>query len=105
ARPMPLADTLLTSSLPGVVVFVLALARVGGLMIMAPILGSRIAPVRVRGAIAFFLAVAVLPAVPAAAAVALARDGGPTRVCAALVLEISIGFTVGLVAQFAFAGV
>jgi flagellar biosynthetic protein FliR len=102
---MSLADALLSSSLPRVVVFVLALARVGGLLIMAPLLGSRVAPVRVRAAIAFFLAAAMLPAVPAEAGLAIAADAGPIRLGAALLLEISIGFAVGLVAQFVFSGV
>ncbi|HEY2388654.1 MAG TPA: flagellar biosynthetic protein FliR [Candidatus Binatia bacterium] len=102
---MSAASELLALSVPHVVVFMLALARVGGLMIMAPILGSRVAPVRVRAALAFFLAIAMLPAVPAEAAGALAMDAGAVRVGGALALEVAIGFTVGLVAEFVFSGV
>ena len=102
---MMLGAELLGLSLPRLIVFVFALARVGGLLIMAPILGSRVAPVRVRAAIAFFLAVAMLPAVPAEAAQAVASDAGPLQLFAALALEISIGFTIGLVAEFIFGGV
>lgn len=102
---MNLAPALVALSLPRLVVFVLALARVGGLFTMAPILGSRTAPVRVRAALAFFLALAMLPAIPAEAATAIAKDAGPIRLFAALALEVSIGLTIGLVAEFVFSGV
>jgi flagellar biosynthetic protein FliR len=102
---MTLGTALVALSLPRLIVFVLALARVGGLLVLGPILGSRIAPVRVRAALAFFLALAMLPAVPAEAATALASDAGPIRLFAALGLEIAIGFTLGLVAEFVFGGV
>ncbi len=101
---MIVAD-LLQTSVPRLAVFVLALARVGGLFMLAPILGSRVAPVRVRAAVAFFVAVAMLPAVPADAATALPNDAGPIRVVGALALEVGIGATIGLVAQFVFGGV
>ena len=90
---MNLGAALLAITLPRMVVFVLALARVGGLFMVAPILGSRTAPVRVRAAVAFFLATAI------------AVDAGPIRLFAALSLEVAIGFTVGTVAQFVFGGV
>jgi flagellar biosynthetic protein FliR len=102
---MNLGAALVALTLPRMVVFVLALARVGGLFMVAPILGSRTAPVRVRAALAFFLALAMLPAIPAQAATAIADDAGPIRLFAALALEVSIGFTVGMVAQFVFGGV
>jgi flagellar biosynthetic protein FliR len=75
------------------------------LRVAAPILGSRTAPVRVRAAIAFFLALAMLPAIPAEAATAIAGDAGLIRLFGALALEVAIGFTVGMVAQFVFGGV
>lgn len=99
------AASLAAISMPRLVVFVLVLARVGGLFILAPILGSKVAPVRVRGAIAFFIAVAMLPAVPAEAAGAIAGDAGAIRLFAALALEVSVGLTIGLVATFAFGGI
>ncbi|TMA80418.1 MAG: flagellar biosynthetic protein FliR [Deltaproteobacteria bacterium] len=102
---MNLGAALLAITLPRMIVFVLALARVGGLFMVAPILGSRTAPVRVRAAVAFFLALAMLPAIPAEAATAIAVDAGPIRLFAALSLEVAIGFTVGTVAQFVFGGV
>jgi flagellar biosynthetic protein FliR len=102
---MSVAAAFLALSASRLVVFVLALARVGGLFVMAPILGSRVAPVRVRAVVAFFLAFAMLPVVPADAATAIAADAGPIRLAAALALEIAIGLTIGLVAQFVFGGV
>ena len=99
------AADLLQGSVPRLAVFVLALARVGGLFMLAPILGSRVAPVRVRAAVMFFVAITMLPAIPADAATALPRDAGPIRIVAALALEIGIGVTIGLVAQFVFGGV
>ncbi len=102
---MNLAPALLAISMPRMVVFVLALARVGGLFMIAPIFGSRAAPLRVRATIAFFLALAMLPAIPAEAATAIPADSGPIRLFAALALEVAIGFTIGLVAEFIFSGV
>jgi flagellar biosynthetic protein FliR len=102
---MSSGSALVALSLPHVIIFVLALARVGGLLIMAPILGSRVAPVRVRAAIAFFLALAMLPAVPAEAAQAIGGDAGALRIFGALAFEIAIGFTIGLIAEFVFGGV
>ncbi|MBI3768944.1 MAG: flagellar biosynthetic protein FliR [Deltaproteobacteria bacterium] len=102
---MKIGAALLALSLPRMVVFVLALARVGGLFMVGPILGSRMAPMRVRAALVFFLALAMLPAIPAEAATALAGDAGPIRLFAALALEVAIGFTIGLVAEFVFGGV
>ncbi len=99
------AAALLALSAPRLVVLVLALARVGGLFMVAPILGSRTAPLRVRAALAFFLALAMLPAIPAEAATAIAADAGPIRLTAALALEIAIGFTIGVGAQVGFGGV
>jgi flagellar biosynthetic protein FliR len=94
---------LLALSLPRLEVFVLALARVGGLFLFAPILGSTMAPVRVRVALVFFVTVAMLPILPAQGA-PFADGGGITTVCAGLARELGIGFVIGLVAQFIFGG-
>jgi len=99
-----LADALLSLSLPRLVALLLALARIGGLLLLAPILGSRIAPVRVRAALAFFLAVAMLPVVPAEAAGTVAVAASPLGLCAAVVLETTIGVAIGLIAQFILGG-
>jgi flagellar biosynthetic protein FliR len=86
------------------VLFVLALARVAGLFLMAPIFASRSAPVRVRAAIAFFITVAMLP-VLARMPNAPAEDMGALVLAARLTFETAIGFTIGLVAQFTFGAV
>jgi len=101
---MTLADTLVSLSQPRLLAFLLALGRVGGLLLLAPILGSRVAPVRVRAALAFFFAVSMLPVLPAEAANSLAMGAGVFGLCSAAALEIAIGFAIGLVAQFFLAG-
>jgi flagellar biosynthetic protein FliR len=101
---MSLAEALLALSLPRALGFMLALARIGGLVLLAPILGSRMTPVRVRAALTFFLAVAMLPVLPAEAAT-FAPDAGALRLFGAVAIEIAIGAAIGLVAQFIFGGV
>ena len=90
---------------PALVVFVLVLARVVGLMLIAPIFGSRLVLLRVRASLALFLAVALLPALPAAAQQTVGAADEPLWLVLALVLETAIGFLIGLAAQFVFAGV
>jgi flagellar biosynthetic protein FliR len=87
-----------------VTMMVLALARVGGLFIMGPIFASRTAPVRVRAALVFFLALAMMPLLGDEAPVAL-EDAGAAALLGMLAFEVLIGFTVGLVAQFIFGAV
>jgi flagellar biosynthetic protein FliR len=84
-------------------VLVLALARVGGLFIMAPILGARTAPVRVRIALVFFLTLAMLPLVGETPP--LLRGAGAFTLLAMAGFETMIGFTIGLVAQLTFGAV
>jgi flagellar biosynthetic protein FliR len=102
---MTLIENLLALSLPALVVLVLALARVSGLCMIAPIFGSRMAPVRVRGALVFFLTVAMLPVLPVQAAAAFAADAGPVGLAAGIARELGIGAIIGLAAQFVFGGV
>lgn len=94
---------LVATSLPRLTVFVLALARLVGLGIMAPILGSMAVPVRVRAGLAFFVTVALLPVLPPAV-----RDPAwlatPLGLALAVAAEVVVGLLVGLVAQFVFAG-
>ena len=101
---MTLTDALLSLSLPRLVALLLALARVSGLLLLAPILSSRVAPVRVRAALAFFLAVAMLPVLPAEAASTFAIGAGPLGLCTGVAREITIGVAIGLVAQFIMGG-
>ncbi len=71
---MSVVADLLAFNQDRMVVLVLALARVGGLCIMAPFFGARTAPVRVRAAVAFFLTLAMLPL--AGGVPALVQNGG-----------------------------
>jgi flagellar biosynthetic protein FliR len=85
------------------IVLVLALARVGGLCIMAPFFGARTAPVRVRAAVAFFLTLAMLPL--AGGVPALLQNAGALTLLGMAGFETMIGFTIGLVAQLTFGAV
>ncbi len=89
-----MSETLLTT-------FLFVLARIGGLVVTAPVFGHLLVPVRVRAAMAAVLAAALVPVVaPVAAA--------PTSTLALagmVVVEGAVGATLGLVAQFVFAGV
>jgi flagellar biosynthesis protein FliR len=85
---------------------VLVLARVVGLALIAPVLGSRMVPPRVRVALVVFLAVGMLPTVAGADARAGAElAGSPVALLLALVVETGIGLLLGLVAQFVFGAV
>lgn len=66
-------------------------ARVGGLMLAAPLYGARGIPVRVRATMLIVLTVALLPAVEAPV-------GGATPL--AFLTETGIGLAIGLVASF-----
>ena len=99
---MPAA--LVDLTVPRLMVFLLALARVSGLFLFAPILGSRSAPVQVRAAVVFFVSVAMLPVLPAAAAADVATLA-PSAYFADVLRELAIGFAIGLVAQLVFGGV
>ncbi len=90
---------------PELAVFLLVLARMVGLMLVAPIFGSRIVPVRVRATVALFFSIALLPAVPVGASAAVASFQKPVWLMIAFGMETAIGFLIGLVAQFVFAGV
>src|ERR1051326_6057912 len=100
---MGIVTDLLSSGQDRIVVLVLALARVGGLFLMAPIFASRTAPVRVRVALVFFMTLAMLPL--AGSTPVLAADAGPAVVLGMMGFEILVGFTIGLVAQLTFGAV
>jgi flagellar biosynthetic protein FliR len=87
-----------------VIVLVLALGRVGGLFIMAPIFASRSAPVQVRAALVFFMTLAMMPLFNGEPPVHSATAGA-ALVLGMLAFEIMIGFTIGLVAQLTFGAV
>lgn len=90
---------------PEAAVFMLVLARLVGLMLIAPIFGARLVPVRVRATIAVFLAIALLPAVPLASSQAVQGFEQPMWLLMVFAMETGVGFLIGLAAQFVFAGV
>jgi flagellar biosynthetic protein FliR len=96
---------LLEALVPRAVLLALALARVGGLLALAPVIGSRLAPLRVRAALALFLALAMLPLLPLEHGVALAGARGAFGLGAALAREAAIGLAIGLGAQLVLGGV
>lgn len=98
-------EILLDASLPRVMTFVLVLARVAGLFVLAPFFGARIAPVRVRAGMAFFFAVVMLPLFPPDAGAAFATSTGLLALAGMATLETGIGVAIGLVAQLAFGAV
>lgn len=82
--------------------FGLMLTRVGAMFATAPVLGSRVIPMRVRVGLGVVVAISVLPMV--------AEDSGPmpTSAVAYAILagkEVIIGLLIGLVAQMVFAAV
>jgi len=83
---------------------VLVLARVAGLMVIAPVLGARMVPVRVRAAVTFVLAVAMLASVAHAGPGPEILDS-TVALSLALVTETLIGLLLGLVAQLVFGAV
>jgi len=92
----------MTFPIPDPTVFLLVLARVGGLVGASPIFGHLLVPVRVRVGFTLVLAAALGGALgPATAA------PPPTIVglIGALAVEAALGVAIGLVAQFVFAGV
>lgn len=91
----------MTFPIPDPTVFLLVLARVAGLVVGSPIFGHMLVPIRVRAGLTLVLAVALggaLPPVPDAPTSILGLMG-------ALAVESALGLTLGLVAQFIFAGV
>jgi flagellar biosynthetic protein FliR len=102
---MSIVPTALLAASPAwVTLFVLAMGRVGGLFLLAPIFGSRLAPVRVRAALVFFLALTMLPVLSAEHGAELAATATPLTVLAAMAREVAIGAAIGLAAQFVFSG-
>ncbi|HZR84501.1 MAG TPA: flagellar biosynthetic protein FliR [Candidatus Binatia bacterium] len=94
----------LATAAPGALAaLVLVLARIAGMMVLAPVFGSHAVALRIRAAFAFFVAVVVTPVVaPLARDVALPATNGALLL--AIACESVIGFAIGLVGQFLFAG-
>ena len=96
---------------PRLGVLVLVMARVGGLMITAPLLGAQVVPVRVRAMLVLFIALAIHHSVAVDEANAALRSLGTPEGSSGVALllsllgEVAIGAILGLCAQFIFAGV
>ncbi len=101
---MGIVADLLASGPDRLVMLMLALARVGGLFLMAPIFASRVAPVRVRVALAFFMTLAMLPLLGTTPPLLMAH-ASMSLVLGLVAFETLIGFTIGLVSQLTFGAV
>lgn len=86
---MPIERTLLT--------WMIALARVSGVLVIAPFFGSMSIPVRVRAALALVLTVFMAPLVPVPTAAA-----GGAQIAVLLAGEFAIGFILGFTLQLFF---
>ena len=96
---------LMSTTVPRALVFVLVLGRVAGLLVFAPLLGSRNLSPRVRAAVALALAAVLTPALPVGRAVMILDASRPAALLLSLGLEVALGIVIGLVAEFIFAAV
>jgi flagellar biosynthetic protein FliR len=96
---------LLRISTPRALTLVLVLARVAGLMVFAPLLGSRNLSPRVRSALALAITAALVPALPIGRGVEILDAQRPFALLLALMLELAVGVVIGLVAEFIFSAV
>jgi flagellar biosynthetic protein FliR len=87
--------------IPDPVPFLLVLARLGGLVVAAPVFGHQLVPLRVRAALAVILAVVLAPAVAAASPLPATLWG----LAGAAATESALGALIGFTAQLIFAGV
>lgn len=87
--------------IPDPVPFLLVLARLGGLVVAAPVFGHMLVPVRVRAALAVILAAVLAPAVTPASALPTTLFG----LAGAAAAETALGVLIGFTAQLIFAGV
>lgn len=87
-----------------VILFVLVLARLSGLFLLAPVFSSRIAPPRVRGALVLFVGLAMMPLLSPARGEALAATVAPLGLVGLVAGEIMVGSVIGLASQFVFGG-
>lgn len=74
----------------------LVLARIAGLLLIAPVLGAAAIPTRIRAALAFAIALPIIGRIEASGA-RVELEG--LLLVAALGLEVAIGLAIGLVAQ------
>ena len=83
-----------------VTTFLLVLARLGGLVTAAPVLGHGLVPVRVKAGLAAVLAAALTPVVAPAV-----EPASVWSLAGMLAVEAASGVAIGMVAQFVLAGV
>lgn len=100
---MSALSLLLASSEPQLARFVLVLARLAGMVMVAPLFGAHVVPLRIRAAVVFFVAVLVTPTV--AAPPEAHESLAPVALLIALAVETLIGFAIGIVGQLLFAAV
>lgn len=89
--------TALQFILPHVLPFTVVIARLSGLLIFAPLLGSQIIPARVKAMLTFLLALCVYPAISMPAPPLVVVD--LLSLLPLLIAEAMIGLTIGLMAS------
>lgn len=82
-------------------VFILIMARYIGLFLIAPILGSRVIPVRVRIALIYFLAILTLPILSNLQAITIPIN--PVIIGLEVISQLAVGFTIGFISFLVFA--
>lgn len=94
-------DRLLAHNTSGVMIFMLVLARTGGLVVTAPIVGAVQVPEQVRALLAIMLALVLLPT-QWAADVLLPET--PLDLALVLTMELAVGLVLGLGVAIVFGG-
>ena len=90
------------AAFPDPLPFLLVTARLSGLVLVAPVFGHGLVPVRVRAGLVGVLAIALAPVVPAPA---LAAEPSLATLGGLVAIEVAVGVLLGLVAQLVLAGV
>lgn len=81
------------------------LIRVGGMLMVAPVFGSRSVPARVRALFALLITLVIVPVAPAPPAVDPLSLAGLLLVAQQVVIGLTMGFVLNLIiAMFVFAG-
>lgn len=83
-------------------VFALAMTRISGLLVAAPVLGSRTFPVRAKAGLAVLMAILVTPSIPA---LGETLPSDPFEYGILALGEVSIGLMMGLMLTLVFAAV
>jgi flagellar biosynthetic protein FliR len=87
-------------------VFILVLCRVAGIMVFAPVLGSTVIPIKIKGLIALVMSIAVFPMVMQSDAAALAAEPSTFfGLAMGVALEMVIGVAMGFALLLLFVGI